>query len=179
MLLCDACDSGFHVSCLSPPLDRVPDGSWFCPRCVVDSSSERRALCDVDRAHAERDADPARQIPFDFSSALDLPIDIDDVFQLRDVAPPLPRPSPKDGGSLSTIFKTMFESVLSQLESHDAVNRQSLFDEISKLEDRVTASVRGEFSSLKDRLLVGREDERRPTPAVESSTIRSSPPSRD
>lgn len=35
MLLCDYCDSGFHLECLNPPLDEVPDGDWFCSRCQL------------------------------------------------------------------------------------------------------------------------------------------------
>lgn len=33
MLLCDACDLGFHMSCLNPPLLRVPRGLWECESC--------------------------------------------------------------------------------------------------------------------------------------------------
>ncbi|CAN0021973.1 unnamed protein product, partial [Phaeothamnion confervicola] len=33
LLLCDNCDSEHHTYCLDPPLDSVPSGSWFCPRC--------------------------------------------------------------------------------------------------------------------------------------------------
>lgn len=33
MLLCDGCDRGFHISCLSPPLSAVPKGSWSCTNC--------------------------------------------------------------------------------------------------------------------------------------------------
>uniref|UniRef100_A0A146L8A2 PHD and RING finger domain-containing protein 1 n=1 Tax=Lygus hesperus TaxID=30085 RepID=A0A146L8A2_LYGHE len=34
MLLCDRCEAGYHLDCLTPPLRAVPDGSWFCPRCT-------------------------------------------------------------------------------------------------------------------------------------------------
>nr|QEG03033.1 lysine-specific demethylase 5A isoform X1 [Cymbidium ensifolium] len=34
MLLCDRCDKGWHLHCLSPPLDRVPSGNWYCLECV-------------------------------------------------------------------------------------------------------------------------------------------------
>jgi len=34
MLLCDACDTGFHMFCLKPKVTRVPNGDWFCPRCI-------------------------------------------------------------------------------------------------------------------------------------------------
>ena len=33
MLLCDGCDRGFHMSCLKPPLKKVPTGDWFCHDC--------------------------------------------------------------------------------------------------------------------------------------------------
>ncbi|KAF6205838.1 hypothetical protein GE061_020012 [Apolygus lucorum] len=33
MLLCDRCEAGYHLDCLTPPLREVPDGNWFCPRC--------------------------------------------------------------------------------------------------------------------------------------------------
>jgi len=36
ILLCDACDAGYHMRCLQPPLEAVPEGDWFCPRCARD-----------------------------------------------------------------------------------------------------------------------------------------------
>ena len=33
MLLCDACDSGYHMYCLRPPLKKIPVGDWFCNDC--------------------------------------------------------------------------------------------------------------------------------------------------
>ena len=33
MLLCDRCDRGYHLHCLTPPLGRVPAGQWCCPQC--------------------------------------------------------------------------------------------------------------------------------------------------
>ncbi|QRW16558.1 histone demethylase JARID1 [Rhizoctonia solani] len=38
MLLCDGCDEGFHMSCLDPPLDAVPKGSWFCHTCMFGNN---------------------------------------------------------------------------------------------------------------------------------------------
>nr|XP_022911705.1 PHD and RING finger domain-containing protein 1-like [Onthophagus taurus] len=34
MLLCDACDMGYHMLCLDPPLDEIPEGVWMCPYCT-------------------------------------------------------------------------------------------------------------------------------------------------
>lgn len=34
MLLCDRCDKGWHLYCLSPPLESVPVGNWYCLECV-------------------------------------------------------------------------------------------------------------------------------------------------
>ncbi|XP_042381828.1 lysine-specific demethylase 5B-like isoform X1 [Zingiber officinale] len=34
MLLCDRCDKGWHLYCLSPPLQSIPPGNWYCLECV-------------------------------------------------------------------------------------------------------------------------------------------------
>ena len=36
MLLCDACDTGFHMFCLQPKVTDVPEGDWFCPHCLEE-----------------------------------------------------------------------------------------------------------------------------------------------
>uniref|UniRef100_S4RH79 PHD and ring finger domains 1 n=1 Tax=Petromyzon marinus TaxID=7757 RepID=S4RH79_PETMA len=43
MLLCDACDAGFHMECLVPPLDSIPVEEWFCPTCLPRAPSIGRA----------------------------------------------------------------------------------------------------------------------------------------
>lgn len=65
MLLCDGCDlgvlpwhvlppcpsktdnallddfePGFHIFCLDPPLDAIPDNEWFCPSCLIGNGAE-------------------------------------------------------------------------------------------------------------------------------------------
>ena len=35
LLCCDFCPLAYHLSCLTPPMDRIPDGDWRCPRCQV------------------------------------------------------------------------------------------------------------------------------------------------
>ena len=32
VIFCDACDSAYHFRCLRPPLQRVPTGTWTCPK---------------------------------------------------------------------------------------------------------------------------------------------------
>lgn len=34
MLLCDRCNKGWHLYCLSPPLKRIPPGNWYCLECL-------------------------------------------------------------------------------------------------------------------------------------------------
>eukprot|EP00854_Cymbomonas_tetramitiformis_P034313 gene34313-biopygen25199 len=33
MLLCDTCNKGYHLWCLTPILSEVPEGEWLCLRC--------------------------------------------------------------------------------------------------------------------------------------------------
>lgn len=40
MIECDKCLCGYHLQCLTPPLERVPAGEWQCPICL-DPASER------------------------------------------------------------------------------------------------------------------------------------------
>ncbi|EEC04005.1 hypothetical protein IscW_ISCW002529 [Ixodes scapularis] len=40
LLLCDACDLGYHCECLTPPLDTVPVEEWYCPDCAPDHSQD-------------------------------------------------------------------------------------------------------------------------------------------
>ncbi|CAH7665886.1 ARID DNA-binding domain-containing protein, partial [Phakopsora pachyrhizi] len=40
ILLCDYCDKGFHLQCLTPPLEAVPDGNWYCDACIVSTGNE-------------------------------------------------------------------------------------------------------------------------------------------
>ncbi|KAK4027343.1 hypothetical protein OUZ56_016353 [Daphnia magna] len=35
LLLCDECDISYHIYCMEPPLDYVPQGNWKCKWCAV------------------------------------------------------------------------------------------------------------------------------------------------
>ena len=41
LLICDACDKGFHMDCLDPPLSSLPEGRWICPICVPPPNRRR------------------------------------------------------------------------------------------------------------------------------------------
>ncbi|EJD75925.1 bromodomain containing protein [Loa loa] len=43
LLLCDACDMGYHMYCFRPRIATVPDGEWYCPLCVQRAC--RKVLC--------------------------------------------------------------------------------------------------------------------------------------
>jgi PHD-finger len=34
MLICDGCSRGWHMSCLTPSLDSIPESRWLCPKCT-------------------------------------------------------------------------------------------------------------------------------------------------
>lgn len=41
LLICDSCDKGFHMDCLEPPLNKLPEGRWICPICVPPPNRRR------------------------------------------------------------------------------------------------------------------------------------------
>lgn len=42
LLFCDACDKGFHMECLSPPMTETPTGIWVCSKCKVKTPGRKR-----------------------------------------------------------------------------------------------------------------------------------------
>ncbi|CAH1131039.1 unnamed protein product [Ceutorhynchus assimilis] len=44
LLLCDGCDLGYHLYCLTPPLSEVPNDPWFCEIC---RSADEPSLVDL------------------------------------------------------------------------------------------------------------------------------------
>ncbi|KAM9854080.1 uncharacterized protein phrf1 [Aulostomus maculatus] len=52
LLLCDGCDAGYHMECLTPPLDAVPVEEWFCPECVASNNHSRASAEEVSDAES-------------------------------------------------------------------------------------------------------------------------------
>lgn len=40
IVLCDGCDRGYHLNCLSPPLSEVPASQFFCDTCLLMNGAE-------------------------------------------------------------------------------------------------------------------------------------------
>ena len=43
LLLCDACNKGYRLKCLSPKMDAVPEGDWFCKGCRPQKPASAKA----------------------------------------------------------------------------------------------------------------------------------------
>ncbi|MCO5578898.1 hypothetical protein L7F22_032747 [Adiantum nelumboides] len=39
ILLCDGCDVAYHMNCIIPAIDLIPDESWYCPKCAENQRS--------------------------------------------------------------------------------------------------------------------------------------------
>ncbi|KAE9027525.1 hypothetical protein PR002_g10643 [Phytophthora rubi] len=55
IVLCDDCDAEYHVFCLNPPLPEVPEGTWYCPKCIGKYPDAEATTAAVDvRVKAEQ-----------------------------------------------------------------------------------------------------------------------------
>lgn len=76
MLVCDACDEGWHIGCLTPALPRAPAqyAPWYCPRCSppdlgtawvamqnIDLERGESGLCVLPRSHLLPDFDKIKE----------------------------------------------------------------------------------------------------------------------
>ena len=39
-MLCEDCDRAYHMSCLTPPLNRIPEEEWFCDECIIATGDD-------------------------------------------------------------------------------------------------------------------------------------------
>ncbi|CAK8672404.1 unnamed protein product [Clavelina lepadiformis] len=44
LLFCDSCDRGFHMECCTPPVLRMPKGTFVCELCKAEDSSKRKKV---------------------------------------------------------------------------------------------------------------------------------------
>ena len=60
-LECERCEHPFHIGCLDPPLDAVPEGEWFCRSCMDGERTlpTRVAVTESDAEDAEPEPEPA------------------------------------------------------------------------------------------------------------------------
>ncbi|GAA5928683.1 hypothetical protein JCM10213_002531 [Rhodosporidiobolus nylandii] len=40
IVLCDECDRGYHLNCLTPPLKQVPTSQFYCSRCLFNEGAD-------------------------------------------------------------------------------------------------------------------------------------------
>eukprot|EP01012_Entosiphon_sulcatum_P024409 TRINITY_DN29573_c0_g1_i1.p1 TRINITY_DN29573_c0_g1~~TRINITY_DN29573_c0_g1_i1.p1 ORF type:complete len:781 (+),score=70.03 TRINITY_DN29573_c0_g1_i1:31-2373(+) len=54
LLLCDGCNSPWHMTCLDSPLSHIPRGDWFCSTCRADGTAKKvplRLICTLPELH--------------------------------------------------------------------------------------------------------------------------------
>jgi chromodomain-helicase-DNA-binding protein 4 len=44
LLICEGCPAVYHMSCLTPPLSKLPRGDWYCPDCARRRGTKIRIL---------------------------------------------------------------------------------------------------------------------------------------
>ncbi|KAJ7173734.1 regulator of chromosome condensation 1/beta-lactamase-inhibitor protein II [Mycena filopes] len=60
VLECEKCDAPYHLSCLTPPLEGIPEGEWFCPDCEqTPGASVGAAAKKLQTKSLKRKAEPA------------------------------------------------------------------------------------------------------------------------
>lgn len=60
IILCDECNTGYHLFCLEPALDKLPDEDWYCPNCRrnpedVIAPGKAKQLHKANRSKTKRD----------------------------------------------------------------------------------------------------------------------------
>ena len=56
-LLCDGCDSAWHMACLRPPLTTIPEGDWMCPGCVKDAEEKEAEEVSIEESDEGEEAE--------------------------------------------------------------------------------------------------------------------------
>ena len=66
MLLCDRCDRGYPLACLSPRMEAIPEGDWFCPNCPttkLQPSPKAKAAQQAVSEESDTDAEDLQPVP--------------------------------------------------------------------------------------------------------------------
>jgi hypothetical protein len=65
LIACDSCELHYHLTCLIPPLQEVPEGTWICNRCSIETNNcasefDSKRNCSSDRVNnSEADSSTA------------------------------------------------------------------------------------------------------------------------
>jgi hypothetical protein len=41
LIICDGCNEGFHIYCLDPPFEQIPEDAFFCKDCINKKEVEK------------------------------------------------------------------------------------------------------------------------------------------
>ncbi|XP_063764874.1 PHD and RING finger domain-containing protein 1-like isoform X2 [Eleginops maclovinus] len=53
LLVCTHCDSGYHMDCLTPPLNTGREGDWICAECAVTPQHTEDSVVEVEISDGE------------------------------------------------------------------------------------------------------------------------------
>lgn len=56
IILCDECNAEYHIFCLEPPLQKVPDEAWYCIKCCVQYAGTPGVQVKSEQSRHPRDA---------------------------------------------------------------------------------------------------------------------------
>ncbi|KAI8808393.1 hypothetical protein BJ742DRAFT_279344 [Cladochytrium replicatum] len=83
LLFCDKCDRGYHMYCLNPPLENLPEGEWLCSEWAVCQSCNRRPKQHTPGAQAPAPGPSTRrsEIPRKSKSPMHDGMDVEESFE--------------------------------------------------------------------------------------------------
>lgn len=68
LLECEKCEEPWHLQCLDPPLEIVPDGEWHCPHCLAlvrnrDQHPTKKAAAAAEAAISTKEKNGSKKRP--------------------------------------------------------------------------------------------------------------------
>ena len=55
IILCDTCPRSYHLVCLDPELEDVPEGHWCCPKCAAEGPEKSKETAAEDKKDEPKD----------------------------------------------------------------------------------------------------------------------------